>query len=98
MEAVPVAGDACHWPILGGFQAVGCVAGMWVGRKDGGLTSVWLEAGRVVYPFVYQGCKYLKLKEYLLITNQLEQTHPDSLPLTYVFSLSITCGLWYNCS
>jgi hypothetical protein len=28
--AVAVAGDVRHWPILGGFQAAGCVAGMWV--------------------------------------------------------------------
>ena len=65
-----VAGDACRLPILSDFQAAGCVADVWVDRKDGGLTSLWPEAGRVVYLSVYQGRKYLKLKEYLLITNQ----------------------------
>ena len=64
-----VAGDACRLPILSDFQAAGCVADVWVDRKDGGLTSLWV-AGRFVYPFAYQGRKYLKLKEYLLITNQ----------------------------
>ena len=41
-----------------------------VERKDGGLTSLWLEAERSVYPFVYQGRKYMKNKGSLLITNQ----------------------------
>ena len=54
---------------------------MWVDRKDGGRTSRWLEAGRVVYLSVYQGRKYLKRKGYLLITNQ--SLHP-----TTVFSIT----------
>jgi hypothetical protein len=40
------------------------------GRKDSGLTSLWLEAEKSVYLFVYQGRKYMKTKGSLLITNQ----------------------------
>ena len=65
-----VAGVLRHWAIRGCFRAAGCVAGMWVDRKDAELTSLWLEAEGSVYLSVYQGRKYMKNKGSLLITNQ----------------------------